>query len=502
MENGLTTWREGESHCLDCGQQHVNVSLTGRCQECGGLLLRKAVRIHRPHNGDLFEKRDSSGLATDDSPHREAVLGKLAEQLYYAQAHVSEEVPALLLKMAELFGELGSPARRQAYAERALAIFRERGDRVREARALCVLADVDRERGEIQVALRWCKQALRVIGQDGDPLEVARIKSIIAELFESVGSYAQAMAIHREVVTRAREGGARAASIVKLGRCLIALGEYQTAFDYFEDALAQTDSPSPGEVVSVALAQALLYLTIHDPKTARSCVEWASTRLTDSDSHSATEALLLMGRVYLQEGDPPRAEEVLAQAEELARKHHRKTSIPGILHARGLTAMARGNSKEARNLANQAFELAETHGLRETAVLAAVLFCEIDRYQSPDGALEEVVEKIHAYAKGLRLPELVWRTSLLVARVKERVGDVNGERRYLQQTLELLSDLREKYREFGRVDCFFRDHSKLKAYGDWARRMVDWGYRQDVEATAGESEDPALVQELGQVLFQ
>jgi tetratricopeptide (TPR) repeat protein len=500
-QHDVNLWQERQGHCLDCGKEQASGLPSGLCSECGAPLLRRAFRRDLEDGGQrdaaLAESQNRALCALDFV----RALGLAATRLRLAQVHRPSVVPAILLDMSAIFGLLGDSSRQHAYTERALALFREAGQSGGVALALCALGRMEQERGRLDSGLSRCHEALKELASFGDRSLQGKVELTMGHLLETSGLHAQGLDVYRRLAAGDVGNRVRLQAILGLGRCLLALGEYHVAFGCFEDALELSQQVGAAELrPHMALSQGLLFLTLRDVRLAEQCLGWAEKRLQGGDPAQRVELLLLRGRLALVQGHAIPADKLLQQAAEQAAAQHVSAPLAWARYYGALAKRAQTNAEEARNLARSALEKAQAQDLRELAVAAAVLLADLDRHNGPSAGWEELVRQAHTQARELRIPELLWRTSLAMAYLGEALGDEKMERRYLSQAVTVLDEMRQKYEQFRRGPLFFTDPEKLRVYQHWARRMLDWNERPKIEQAAEDCTEPHLQRTLQSIL--
>jgi tetratricopeptide (TPR) repeat protein len=494
-------WQERPGRCLECGKESLG-GPAGRCPGCGSLLLRRAIR----RGAEPADDQDAGLARSQDKAMRShdirRALCVAATRLRLAQSSRPSAVPGLLLEMASLFGALGEPARREKYVERALGLFREAGSGGGVAMALAALARMEQERGRLDQALARCHEALREVSAYGDRDLQGRVELSMGQLLEATGLHAQALHVYRRLTAAEAEPRVRFGAILGVGRTLQALGDYPVAFGCFENASGLAHRERLAEArPQLGLAQASLLLTVRDTKLAGDCLDWAEARLSDSEVTQRIELLTLRGRHNLLLGHSALAEQTLQQAADLAGQHHAGAQQGWARYHLAQARRAQSHVEEARSAARAALERAREQDLRELFVAAAVLLAQLDPDLLHSAEGEELVRQAHTQAKELLLPELLWRTSQVMASLCEEQGNLDMERRYLGQARGLLEEMRQKYEAFRRASLFFSDPEKLRLYQHWAQRMLDWDLRGQVEQAVEDCAEPALARTLQAVLF-
>jgi predicted ATPase/class 3 adenylate cyclase/Tfp pilus assembly protein PilF len=139
--------------------------------------------------------------------------------------------------LARLQGDLMSAA---ALAEESLGVWRQRGDRTGEARALRALAVVADRQGDEARALALCGQSLELSRQVGDTFGIAVALNSLGVILWNTGQSAAARAMLEESLALERRAGHRARLPMPLNNlALLAIetGELAQARAYLEESL-------------------------------------------------------------------------------------------------------------------------------------------------------------------------------------------------------------------------------------------------------------------------
>lgn len=494
-------WQERSTRCLECGKEARMASATLHCSECGNMVLRSACRRRL----DEVEREDAE-LAQGQERAQQSLdfrraLNLAAARLRLAQERGSSLVPTLLLEMSSIFGALGDLVRRGAYAEKALSLFRQVGQSQGMAMALCVLGQFEQERGRLDSGLRRCREGLSELATYDDHGPQNKVELTMGHLLETSGLFPQALEQYRRL-TRAEGGTAvRMGAILGLGRCLLALGEYQTAFACFEDALEVAAGAAATQFrLPLALSQAALFVTVRDAKLAGDCLAWAEGKSSAGDAGGRIELAILKARHAMLLNQWMLAERFLESAADQATRHPVTSYLAWTRYYQAVVHRAQGRLDESRASAQLALERAQSQGLRELCALCALLLVDQDASLANSAEGEGLIRRAHAQAKELRLPELLWRTSLAMATLCAEQNNDEMEERYLTQARGVLEEMRQKAVAFRRGSYFFGDPDKLRFYQHWAQRMLAWDQRKEVEVAAYRCAEPALARALEAVL--
>lgn len=220
----------------------------------------------------------------------------------------------------------GTP-RAMEYLDRSLQLARESGDVVAEAMTLNSMAVEAEYKGEVSLALEHCTEALRLVTAAGWSETVVLMANV--------------------------------------GELLVAVGRPEDAIDQAETAARL--AREAGQDSAVAQAQFVLasaYRRLGDLDRATS---WAQAARDLAREKALTwiegEAVLVLGEVALERGDPATAFETFREALDLGRRIHRPPQIVGALSGSGRACLAIG-SADAVSMFEEALDLIHRSGYR------------------------------------------------------------------------------------------------------------------------------------------
>ena len=179
--------------------------------------------------------------------HAVMLFEELGEDVEQAHAYF------LLIVLSE---RLPEPDHREglAHAQRALELYRRRGYRVGEAKALNAVGWSHAQNGDLENALDNCEQALALLRELGDPNGEADtwdslgwIHHHLGDVSRAVGCYRRAVALYEELGSPADE----ASTLVSLGETEVALGAPEAARTAWQRAraiLERLDDPDAAGV--------------------------------------------------------------------------------------------------------------------------------------------------------------------------------------------------------------------------------------------------------------
>jgi predicted ATPase/class 3 adenylate cyclase len=122
----------------------------------------------------------------------------------------------------------------------ALALYREAGDELNEARVLNGLGAVEFVAGSPEEVLRWSEQALAICERLDDPEGLSRSLQYVAEALRDTGAYERAAELYTRSIEirRARGLGSGESAVHSLGDLSLDSGDPWAAAAYYREALA------------------------------------------------------------------------------------------------------------------------------------------------------------------------------------------------------------------------------------------------------------------------
>lgn len=140
------------------------------------------------------------------------------------------------------------------YVERAIAVFRQAGERRGEAMGLLSLADFGADLGRWDEALDRCRAAITEFEEIGDVWSTAWARCTLGRALTASGRAAEAVAEYREAITvfgERDDSGSRAVALLGLGDACAELGDAAEAREAWNAALEYLrdhGDPRAGEV--------------------------------------------------------------------------------------------------------------------------------------------------------------------------------------------------------------------------------------------------------------
>ncbi len=241
--------------------------------------------------------------------------------LYGKLAHIEA---ALLKSMAQQEWATGGHAQAHAYADQALARFRQVGDRRGEGLTLNMLGAIISAQGDMPSAMDCFEASLelrRTVGdRQGEGLTLVNLGAIALRL----GDYDLAHACNQEALQICNEIGDRrseAVAVHNLGLWAMKVGAYETARGWLEEGLhvRRQIGERRGEIGSLQALTLLSHYLGNDEVAqayGRQAVEVAREI---GEPHSEAFALTALGRAYLSAGALDEAEEAYRHSLDLRR---------------------------------------------------------------------------------------------------------------------------------------------------------------------------------------
>jgi tetratricopeptide (TPR) repeat protein len=199
-----------------------------------------------------------------------------------------------------VYNTLGAPQEALKNYQQTLPMLRAAGDRSGEASTLNNIGSAFRVMGEPQQALAYFKQALSAQREIGDAREMAITLTNIGALHYRLGDAQQTLDYYDQALPLRRKVGAiagQAITLTSIGLAHLSLGDPQRAVEYLKQSLSLT---AGGQSRS---------------EEAQALTIWRAI----GERQSEASALIRMGGIYREQGDPRLALKRLEEALILAR---------------------------------------------------------------------------------------------------------------------------------------------------------------------------------------
>jgi len=310
----------------------------------------------------LFQQRTAESL--------QAALEKweAARQLYRNVGDKVKEA-VMLLGMGKINDLLGEKQKVLNYYNQALPLFRAVGDREGEATTLNNTGNVYNSLGEKQQALNYYNQALPLFRTVGDREGEARTLHNIGSVYDSLGEKQKALDYYNQALLLSRAVGDRggaARTLTGIGRVYDSLGERQKALDYYNQALPllQAVGDRGGEATTLNNI-GLVYNSLGEKQKALDYYNQALPLLQAvGDRSGEATTLNNIGGVYYSLGEMQKALEYLNQALPLKRAVGDRSGEATTLSTIGGVYYSLGEKQKALDYYNQALPILRAVGER------------------------------------------------------------------------------------------------------------------------------------------
>jgi tetratricopeptide (TPR) repeat protein len=261
------------------------------------------------------------------------------------------------LTLAEAEGRRGLALLMLGQADEALAVL-DQAIRIAESaedldslrRALNVMADIHRDRGEFRAATSYIERALGVAERQGDPAQCASLMAHRGGIAFLAGDWAQARADCEQAVTLSRQIGttwALAYTLPYLGQLRLAEGAWEEAARCLEEvATALAGSPDLRALRLVPGILADCELLEGRPRAALECLAPVLDR-PGLEEWGVLPLLPRLARAYLELGDVTQSCDVLAQGGRRARQGGHRLALVETLWVQSMVAIRQQRWDEA-----------------------------------------------------------------------------------------------------------------------------------------------------------
>jgi CHAT domain-containing protein/Tfp pilus assembly protein PilF len=326
-----------------------------------------------------------------------------------AQTNSNETADRIYQEAEKLYDRGTAAAFKSAIAkyEEALKLYRETGDRAKQAVSLNSIGLVYSILGEQQKALEYLNQSLALSQAVGDRKQVA-------------------------------------ITISNFGFVYLKLGEKQTALDYFKQSLplARAAGDRSGEATTLSNI-GIVYSDLGEKQTALEYYN-QSLRLTREVGDRRGEAIILnnLGKVYSDLGEQQKALEHYNRSLPLSRKLGDKSQEATTLNNMAVVYLALGETQKALEYFSQSLSLIKTLGDRNSE---AVTLSNIGKLYSDLGEKQKALEY---YQQSLSLSQAVGNRSAQ-ANIFNSLGALSSELGEREKSLEYYHQSLHLSREMG-----------------------------------------------------
>ncbi|MGA7989864.1 MAG: CHAT domain-containing protein [Thermoanaerobaculia bacterium] len=409
----------------ESGLHRVEIRLRGRRSASGKYTL--ILDQSRPATPDddrrIGAERDRAGgdhLLGGSS----AVASKGALELYEKALAVFREVgdrreeAATLARMSDALAWQGDHRPALERAEQALALWRAEDDRYGEAAALDQVGSSLSDLGDEKRALGYFEQALALRRADGNFLGQAETLNNIAVARGSLGQFPEAIALYTEALDLARAAGGeaneaiylknRASNRVVLGETDRALADFRSALTFFRATGNRREQGiTQYEIGNVLLTKGEATAALRQYGRARTVLR----KVGDKSFEAFT--LNMMGLAHLVSHAPRSALADFQLALELFRSTQDRRGAAMVLGNIGRAHLDMGETAEGLKLLREALPLVRA---TESGSLEAVALADLARGERAQGDLDAArarVEEALRITESLResIPEAGMRAS-------------------------------------------------------------------------------------------
>ncbi|MEZ4777675.1 MAG: CHAT domain-containing tetratricopeptide repeat protein [Bacteroidia bacterium] len=420
---------------------------------------------------------------------------------------------------------LGEYRNALGFVEKALGLYNQSSKKDQMPVAVChnTLAIMQMYLSEYEPALENFLTAVNLLSKKLGPdhPDVLQVKTNIGVLYSELGLFWKSLEYHREVL----EGIDRLQpsphlnALLNMGSTLIAVGDYEAALSYFEQAeiwLNRFPGMAPESRAYIALNRSLIFREINQSENAIRSIRQSiqiNQSIFGKDHPELITDYMQEGNLYSQAEKYDSALYAYEKVYNLARKHEGEKALRKGhgLFLMGETREKMGEKSRALQLYHQAVAVYRANGNAFDEAKTLVCIANLWRKENqPDSAL-----KYHQIAWTVLVPELPFQSSTdigarnhwqnqslrewLVSRSEtqvffaEKTGDINGLKAALASAEVLFSigdSLRHYYESPGSGRYAVRDElpvyemalnaawqlSKLtddQTYADWAFQIAE-----------------------------
>jgi tetratricopeptide (TPR) repeat protein len=355
----------------------------------GGADGARAPDRHAPMRMELLH---DLGDVLDKAGHRELAEARFGELLELAWRFDHQaKAGAAYTRLARLRRRAGRLGQALEYLHRAEALY----DAARDDRGIGAVLDelgrVHALRGELDVALDHHQQALAIRRTVGDPRSIALSLAQVGRTLHDVGDLAAALPPLAEALATRRSIGDR-------------LGVAQSLIDLADTALEAGDA-------AAAAAHA---------REARVEAEAIGNR------GALAEALQRLGAAFSRRGDHELALATLAEARAIVDEVGDRGGVALTARRRAEALQAAGQLDAAWTSAQEAVAIGEATGAKLTAAIARRISAEVAIARGDLPSAERELTRAAEVLRGLGHGVELGRTYLVLAALRERLGDVGG----------------------------------------------------------------------------
>jgi tetratricopeptide (TPR) repeat protein len=304
-----------------------------------------------------------------------SVRGYLSEGRQWLEAALAGEGAAApearaqaLYGAGNLASSQGDHARSVALHEKALALWRELGNRQGIAGSLNSLGNVAYQQGDYMQAAALYEESLALKRELGDKWSIAAALNNLGAVASEQGDYARAAALLEESLVLKRELGDKqgiAASLNNLGNGVRQQGDYARAAALHAESLALKRELGDKQGIAYSLHNLadVAYLQGDYARAAALAEESLMLRRELEDKQGIANSLHSLGIVMYMQGDHGRASTFLREAVLLGREIGARWLLTGALEVFAWVMAVRGHPERAAQLGGAAESQREILGV-------------------------------------------------------------------------------------------------------------------------------------------
>ncbi|NJK75210.1 MAG: tetratricopeptide repeat protein [Microcoleus sp. SU_5_6] len=326
--------------------------------------------------------------------------------------------------------------------EEALKLYRETGDRAKQAIALNSIGLVYSLLGEQQKALAYLNQSLPLSQAAGDRKQVASTISNFGFVYLKLGEKQKALEYFKQSLPLARAAGDRsgeAITLTNIGNTYSDLGEKQQALEYYRQSLPLTRAVGDRRGEAITLNNiGKVYSDLGEPQTALEHYNRSlslSRELGDRTQEATT--LNNIAVVYLTLGETQKALEYFDRSLPLSRAVGNRSNEAVTLSNIGKIYSDLGEKQQALEYYQQSLSLSQTAGDRS---IQANILINLGAAYSELGEIEKALEYYHqslhfSRAAGDRIGEATTLSNM--GRIYDDAGNRQEALKYFDRALFL-----------------------------------------------------------------
>ncbi|MCU0545447.1 MAG: tetratricopeptide repeat protein [Oscillatoriaceae cyanobacterium Prado104] len=368
----------------------------------------------------------------------------VAAALHAAQTSSNEAADKIYEEAEKLYEQGTKEALTSAIAkyEEALKLYRETGDRAKQAVALNSIGLVYSELGEQQKALAYLNQSLPLSQEAGDRKQAAITLNNIGFVYSNLGEPQTALEYFKKSLPLAVAAGDRAgeaATLSNIGKIYSDLGEKQQALEYYNQSLPLTRAAGDRQGEAITLNN--IGKVSSDLGEQQKALENYNRSLSLSRElgFRSQEAGTLnnMAVVYLALGETQKALDYFNQSLSLSKTLGDRNGEAVTLSNIGAIYSELGEKQKALEYYNQSLSLSQT---AENRALQVNIFNRIGAVYSdlrkPEKAVEYYHQSLHlSRAAGDRIGEATALNN--IGRIYDDAGNRQAALKYFDRALSL-----------------------------------------------------------------